>query len=53
VTELVEKDDDGQDKQKGNDIADEKMAQIIETVQKKLDHPIPLVQSQRPRPRTL
>ena len=36
VAELVEEHDDGQHEQEGNDVADEPMAQRIETMQKKL-----------------
>jgi hypothetical protein len=42
MTELVEEHDDGQDEQERNRIADEPMAQRIETMKKKLGHPIPL-----------
>jgi hypothetical protein len=37
----MEENDDRQDEQKGDDIADETMAQRIETMKKKLGHPIP------------
>jgi hypothetical protein len=47
---LMEENDDGQDKQEGNDVADEPMAQRIETMQKKLRHSIPLDASRQPRP---
>src|ERR1700687_5684225 len=50
VTELVEENDDRQHEQEGDDVADEPMAQRIETMQKKLGHPIPLNQSRRPCP---
>jgi hypothetical protein len=33
VTEFVEENDDRQDKQEGNDVADEPMAQRTETIQ--------------------
>ena len=36
VAEFMEEHDDGQDEQKGNDVADEPMAQCIETIKKKL-----------------
>jgi hypothetical protein len=44
VAELVKEDDDGENKQKGNRIADENMAQRIETMKKKLRHRNPLAQ---------
>ena len=40
----------GQDKQEGNGVADENMAQRIETMQKKLSHAIPLARDLRPLP---
>src|SRR5476651_2077648 len=50
MTELMEEDDDGEHKQEGDDVTDEPMAQRIETMQKKLGHPIPLKQSRKPCP---
>src|SRR6202158_1280854 len=50
VTELVEEDNDREHEQEGDDVADQAMAQRIETMQKKLGHPIPLNQSRRPCP---
>src|SRR5476651_1058527 len=50
MTELMEEDDDGEHKQEGDDVTDEAMAQRIETMQKKLRHPIPLTQSRKPCP---
>ncbi len=42
VAKLMEENDDGQNEQKGDGVADEPMAQRVETVDKKLGHPIPL-----------
>jgi hypothetical protein len=42
VAELVEENDDRQDEQEGDDIPDEHMAQVIETMQEKLSHSNPL-----------
>ena len=39
----MEENDNGQDKQKGDDVTDEPMAQGIETMQKKFRHPVPLI----------
>src|ERR1700676_5796800 len=50
MTKFVEENDDRQHEQEGDDVADEPMAQHIETMQKKLGHPIPLNQSRRPCP---
>src|SRR5260370_41788910 len=50
MTKFVEKNDDRKHEQEGDDVADEPMAQRIETMQKKLGHPIPLNQSRRPCP---
>src|ERR1700692_1241481 len=50
MTKFVEENDDCQHEQEGDDVADEPMAQHIETMQKKLGHPIPLNQSRRPCP---
>ena len=47
MAELMEEDDDGQDEQKGDHVADEPVAQRIETMKKKFGHPIPLVQGGR------
>jgi hypothetical protein len=45
MSKLVKENDDRQDEQKGDDVADEAMAQGIETMQKKIGHPIPLMRS--------
>src|SRR6202521_4288134 len=50
MTEFVEENDDRQHEQEGDDVTDEAMAQRIETMQKKLGHPIPLNQSRKPCP---
>src|ERR1700694_3572005 len=50
MTKFVKENDDRQHEQEGDDVADEPMAQHIETMQKKLGHPIPLNQSRRPCP---
>ena len=50
MPEFVEENDDRQNEQKGDNVTDEPMAQRIETMQKKLGHPIPLKQSRRPCP---
>src|SRR5712672_4371660 len=50
MTKFVEENDDRKHEQEGDDVADEPMAQCIETMQKKLGHPIPLNQSRRPCP---
>src|ERR1700736_450683 len=50
MTKFVEENDDRKHEQEGDDVADEPMAQRIETMQKKLGHPIPLNQSLRPCP---
>src|SRR6266853_7039573 len=50
MTKLVEENDNRQHEQEGDDVTDEPMAQRIETMQKKLRHPIPLDQGQRPCP---
>src|SRR3977135_2711224 len=50
MTKFVEENDDCQHEQEGDDVADEPMAQHIETMQKKLGHPIPLNQGRRPCP---
>src|SRR6202171_483856 len=50
MTKFVEENDDRKHEQEGDDVADEPMAQRIETMQKKLGHPIPLNQSRRPCP---
>jgi hypothetical protein len=49
----MEENDDGEHEQKGDDVTDEAMAQRIETMQKKLRHPIPLDQGCKARPPTL
>ncbi len=46
----MKENDDGQDEQEGNDVAEEPMAQRIETMKKKFGHPISLDKSQRLRP---
>src|SRR5712692_3409348 len=48
MTKLMEENNDGEHKQEENDVADKAMAQRIETVKKKLGHPIPLTQGRRP-----
>src|SRR5258707_8833770 len=50
MTKLVEENDNRQHEQEGDDVPNEPMAQRIETMQKKLGHPIPLNQSRRPCP---
>src|SRR6202051_1939675 len=50
MTKFVEENDDRQNEKEGDNVADEPMAQHIETMQKKLGHPIPLNQSRRPCP---
>src|SRR2546423_15568916 len=50
MAELVEENHDSQHKQEGDDVTDEPMAQRIETMQKKLSHPIPLDAGHWPRP---
>src|SRR5674476_1473206 len=46
----MEENDNGKHEQEGDDVTDEAMAQRIETMQKKLGHPIPLNQSRKPCP---
>src|ERR1700724_1737620 len=50
MAELMEENNDREHKQEGDDVTDEPMAQRIETMQKKLGHPISLQQSRRPCP---
>src|SRR3984885_12355758 len=50
MTELMEEDHDREHEQEGDDVTDEPVAQRIETMQKKLGHPIPLSQSRKPCP---
>src|ERR1700724_3887812 len=52
MTKYLEENDDRQHEQEGDDVADEPMAQRIETMQKKLGHPIPLNQSRKPCPQS-
>jgi hypothetical protein len=49
----MEENDDGKHEQKGDDVTDKTMAQRIETMQKKLGHPIPLNRSRKARSPTL
>src|SRR5712664_2517360 len=46
----MEENDDREHEQEGNDVADEAVAQRIETMKKKLGHPIPLEQSREAAP---
>ncbi|WP_299106918.1 hypothetical protein [uncultured Bradyrhizobium sp.] len=39
MAELVKENDDGEDEEEGNDIAEEPMAQRIDTMKKILGHP--------------
>jgi hypothetical protein len=48
MAELMEEDDDRQDEQKGDQIADEPVAQRVETMKKKFGHPIPLCRAEGP-----
>src|ERR1700704_1916443 len=50
MTQLMEENDNRQHEQEGNDVANKAMAQRIETMKKKLGHPIPRKQSRRPCP---
>src|SRR6202042_966350 len=50
MTELMEENHDREHEQEGDDVTDEPVAQRIETMQKKLGHPIPLSQSRKPCP---
>src|ERR1700761_6447652 len=51
MPEFVEEDDDRKDEQEGNSVADDDVAYVIETMQKKLRHPVPLTQGQKAPPR--
>src|SRR6266550_2738370 len=53
MTQFMEENDNRQHEQEGNDVANKAMAQRIETMKKKLGHPIPLKQSRRPGPYAL
>jgi hypothetical protein len=48
MAEFMEEHHDGQDEQERDYIADEPMAQRIETMKKNFGHPIPLNQGQGP-----
>src|ERR1700761_6331037 len=50
MAKLMEEHDDGQDEQEGDSVADEPMAQRIETMVENFRHSIPLSQSRRPLP---
>src|SRR5436309_9622968 len=50
MAEFMEENDDRQHEKKGDDVADEAMAQRTETVQKKIGHSLPLTQGRRPCP---
>src|SRR5882757_1377745 len=52
MAEFMKEHDNRQDEQEGDDVADEPMAQHIETMDKKLEHSIPLDKSQRLRPQS-
>jgi hypothetical protein len=53
MSKLMEENDDRQHEQERNDVADESMAQRIETMQKKVGHSIPLKQGRWPCSPTL
>src|SRR5262245_37376548 len=52
MAELMEEHDDREHEQEGDDVADEPMAQRIETIQKKVRHPVPLDEGRRPLPQS-
>src|SRR5712672_1810358 len=53
MTQLMEKNDNRQHEQEGNDVANKAMAQRIATMKKKLRNTIPLTQSRMPVPYSL
>src|SRR3954447_1398619 len=50
MAEFMKEYDDRQHEQKGDEVANEAMAQGTETVQKKIGHSLPLAQDRRPCP---
>src|SRR6266404_8954408 len=50
MAQLMEENDNRQHEQEGNDVANKAVAQRIETMKKKLGHPIPLEQSREAAP---
>ncbi|MGY4294725.1 hypothetical protein ACVWXN_002820 [Bradyrhizobium sp. i1.4.4] len=53
MAEFMEEHDDRQDEQEGNRVAEEPMAQRIETMDEKVDHRIPSSSAARPWPRAI